>query len=68
MDISNNCSQPTKEQRMKMTYTGAGVDYGAMDPFKRMAQQAGRETAPNIARLNGAYTRNSNRVVAKAPT
>lgn len=53
---------------MKMTYTGAGVDYGAMDPFKRMAQQAGRETAPNIARLNGAYTRNSNRVVAKAPT
>lgn len=36
-----------------MTYSDAGVDYDAMDPFKRMAQLAGRETAGNIARLNG---------------
>ncbi len=36
----------------KMTYTGVGVDYDAMDPFKRMAQLAGRETATNINRLN----------------
>ena len=36
-----------------MTYAGTGVDYGAMDPFKRMAQLAARETAGNISRLNG---------------
>jgi phosphoribosylformylglycinamidine cyclo-ligase len=36
---------------MGMTYTGSGVDYGAMDPFKRMAQKAGRETARNVKRL-----------------
>lgn len=36
----------------RMTYTGAGIDYGAMDPFKRMAQRAGRETSGNIKRLN----------------
>lgn len=29
----------------EMTYAGVGVDYGGMDPFKRMAQLAGRETA-----------------------
>ena len=37
----------------KMTYAGVGVDYDAMDPFKRDAQIAGRETAENIHRLNG---------------
>lgn len=36
----------------KMTYAGVGVNYDAMDPFKRMAQIAGRETAGNIRRLN----------------
>lgn len=36
----------------KMTYAGVGVNYDAMDPFKRMAQLAGRETANNIKRLN----------------
>lgn len=36
----------------KMTYTGVGVNYDAMDPFKRMAQTAGRKTADNIRRLN----------------
>jgi len=36
----------------KMTYAGVGVNYDAMDPFKRMAQLAGRETADNIRRLN----------------
>src|SRR3989338_2737799 len=35
-----------------MTYAGAGVDYDAMDQFKRMAKLAGRETAGNIRRLN----------------
>ncbi len=35
-----------------MTYAGVGVDYDVMDPFKRMAQLAGRETAGNISRLN----------------
>ncbi len=35
----------------KMTYAGAGVDYDAMDPFKRLAQLAGVETAGNISRL-----------------
>lgn len=40
-----------------MTYAGVGVDYGAMDPFKRAAQLAGRETASNISRLNnGEFT------------
>jgi len=36
----------------KMTYAGVGVDYEAMDPFKRIAQKAGLETAPNINRLD----------------
>jgi phosphoribosylformylglycinamidine cyclo-ligase len=35
----------------KMTYAGVGVDYGAMDPFKRLAQLAGRETSKTILRL-----------------
>lgn len=35
-----------------MTYAGVGVDYDAMDPFKRMAQLAARETAGNIARFD----------------
>lgn len=34
-----------------MTYAGAGVDYDALDPFKRRAQQAGRATAGVIQRL-----------------
>jgi phosphoribosylformylglycinamidine cyclo-ligase len=36
-----------------MTYAGAGVVYDTMDRFKRMAQLAARETAGNVARLNG---------------
>ncbi|KKQ84004.1 MAG: Phosphoribosylformylglycinamidine cyclo-ligase [Candidatus Woesebacteria bacterium GW2011_GWB1_38_8] len=35
----------------QMTYAGVGVDYDAMDPFKRMAQIAGRETASNVGRF-----------------
>ena len=35
----------------KMTYTGVGVDYDVLDPFKRMAQIAGRETAGNLVRF-----------------
>ncbi len=37
---------------MSMTYAGTGVNYDAMDPFKRMAQLAARETAGNINRLS----------------
>ncbi len=36
---------------MAMTYAGAGVDYDAMDPFKRACQHAGRNTSGNIRRL-----------------
>ncbi len=40
----------------KMTYDSVGVSYGAMDPFKRMAQAAGSETILNISRLsNGEF-------------
>ena len=35
----------------RMTYTGSGVDYGALDPFKRRAQLAGRSTADVLRRL-----------------
>ncbi|MFA5050738.1 MAG: AIR synthase-related protein [Patescibacteria group bacterium] len=37
--------------RKKMTYAGTGVDYNAMDPFKRQAQLSARKTAGNIKRL-----------------
>ena len=40
-----------------MTYAGVGVDYDAMDPFKRAAQLVARETAGNILRLNNAEFR-----------
>jgi len=35
----------------RMTYAGSGVDYGALDPFKRRAQAAGRSTADVLKRL-----------------
>jgi phosphoribosylformylglycinamidine cyclo-ligase len=35
----------------RLTYAGSGVDYGALDPFKRRAQRAGRSTADLIRRL-----------------
>jgi phosphoribosylformylglycinamidine cyclo-ligase len=35
----------------RMTYAGSGVDYDALDPFKRRAQLAGRSTADAIRRL-----------------
>lgn len=35
----------------KLTYTDAGVDYEAMDPFKRIAQLAGKETSVNLKRF-----------------
>jgi phosphoribosylformylglycinamidine cyclo-ligase len=35
----------------RMTYAGSGVDYGALDPFKRRAQLAGRSTADVLRRL-----------------
>jgi phosphoribosylformylglycinamidine cyclo-ligase len=33
-----------------MTYEGSGVDYSAMDPFKRMAQQSAATTGKNLRR------------------
>jgi len=36
---------------MSMTYAETGVNYDAMDPFKRAAQLAARETAKNIRHL-----------------
>jgi len=41
-----------RKTAMSMTYADTGVNYGALDPFKRMAQLAARETAGNINRLN----------------
>lgn len=35
----------------KLTYSGSGVDYGALDPFKRLAQELAGQTAANIARF-----------------
>jgi len=35
----------------RMTYAGSGVDYGALDPFKRRAQLAGVSTASVLGRL-----------------
>lgn len=32
----------------KITYSNAGVNYKAMDPIKKMAQDAGRQTAKNL--------------------
>src|SRR5262245_61930455 len=43
----------------RITYAGAGVDYGALDPFKRLAQAAGRSTADALARLNVAEVERS---------
>ena len=34
-----------------MTYAGTGVNYDAMDPFKRMAQMAALETDHNLSRF-----------------
>ena len=36
-----------------MTYKGSGVDYDAMDPFKKLCQLAGRQTSANIERFGG---------------
>lgn len=35
-----------------LTYKEAGVNYGDMDPFKKMCQIAGRETASNLTSIN----------------
>ena len=35
----------------RMTYAGSGVDYSALDPFKRRAQSAGHATASALGRL-----------------
>ncbi len=35
-------------EKEKMTYAGSGVDYDAMDPFKRAATKAAAKTAKNL--------------------
>ena len=40
-----------EKNEKNLTYKKSGVDYDAMDPFKRIAQEAGRETVDNISRL-----------------
>src|SRR5262245_48043058 len=35
----------------RLTYAGTGVDYGTLDPFKRLAQAAGSATAGNVRRF-----------------
>lgn len=40
-----------KEEESPLTYASVGVNYDAMDPLKRLAQQAARETAPNLHRF-----------------
>ena len=43
----------------RMTYAGSGVDYGALDPFKRQAQLAGRSTVDVLKRLGAAEVESS---------
>jgi phosphoribosylformylglycinamidine cyclo-ligase len=44
-------SEETEMTQESMTYKAAGVDYDAMDPFKRMAQLAAASTDGNIERF-----------------
>lgn len=37
--------------KKNLTYASSGVKYDAMDPFKRLAQMAGRETSKNLTRM-----------------
>ena len=41
-------------QPERMTYASVGVNYDAMDPLKRFAQQIARKTSPNITRFKDA--------------
>lgn len=41
--------------KKSMTYGGTGINYDAMDPYKRAAQKAGRETAGNIEQFPGFF-------------
>jgi phosphoribosylformylglycinamidine cyclo-ligase len=36
------------KENQPITYSSTGVDYGAMDPFKRMAQQKAKETRSHL--------------------
>jgi len=42
--------QQTEQEQVGLTYAGVGVDYDAMDPFKRMCQEAAQKTTHNLAR------------------
>ncbi|HUC87399.1 MAG TPA: AIR synthase-related protein [Candidatus Saccharimonadales bacterium] len=44
-------SRKPMASRQPATYKDSGVDYDAMDAFKRLAQRAASQTAGNIARL-----------------
>lgn len=47
----NDLNQKEKEDKTGITYQSTGIDYDIMDPFKKAAQQAAKETAGNIERF-----------------
>lgn len=54
-----------------MTYQGSGVDYGSMDPFKRLCQQAGAATKVNLLKEGFAeeeWTRGESCYLIKMPS
>ena len=48
--MKNANGQKQKDQQ-KLTYSGSGVDYNALDPFKCLAQALACQTASNIERF-----------------
>lgn len=38
--------------KSKITYSSTGVNYNVMDPLKKQAQQAGKETSQNLLKFN----------------
>ena len=55
-ELAKDCPVKNKEKEefnnQTLTYAQAGINYGAMDPFKIAAQTASKATANNIARFN----------------
>src|SRR3989344_2149438 len=37
------------DDKNQISYSSTGVDYSVMDPLKKMAQSAGRQTSQNLA-------------------
>jgi len=47
----NDLNQREKKDKAGITYQSTGIDYDIMDPFKKAAQQAAKETSGNIERF-----------------